>query len=204
MRATDPAAPGTRARQSTLTPNAWVAIVFTASLIVGGLGFAGIPGLLLVLGTVGFATAAYSLVTGRRSWALFPSRTLAAFVLAGCLASTTVGATLRHPPEALTTTAGIAASAGTTNLTADEAPNDATALTLLATLLVKGKAPKTGYDRTGQFGTAWLDVDRNGCDTRNDILARDLPAIDRPGNCTVLTGTLQEPYTGRAIRFVRG
>ena len=28
----------------------------------------------------------------------------------------------------------------------------------------------TGYDRA-QFGQAWLDTDRNGCDTRNDILA---------------------------------
>ena len=44
------------------------------------------------------------------------------------------------------------------------------ALDVLATLPVKGRAPKTGYDRA-QFGQAWADVDRNGCDTRNDILA---------------------------------
>ncbi len=81
---------------------------------------------------------------------------------------------------------------------------EATALTLLATLPVKGKAPKTGYNRTGDFGTAWLDVDRNGCDTRNDILARDLTAIVRSGPCKVLRGTLAEPYTGRTVAFVRG
>ncbi|WAH97778.1 DUF3761 domain-containing protein [Arthrobacter sp. MMS18-M83] len=46
------------------------------------------------------------------------------------------------------------------------------AVDLLATLPVKGRAPMTGYDRD-QFGQAWADVDRNGCDTRNDILNRD-------------------------------
>ncbi|WP_092097342.1 HNH endonuclease family protein [Curtobacterium sp. UNCCL20] len=74
----------------------------------------------------------------------------------------------------------------------------------LAALPVKGKAPATGYDRTGDFGTAWLDVDRNGCDTRNDVLARDLSTITRQGPCTVLTGTLVSPYTGATIDFVRG
>lgn len=36
----------------------------------------------------------------------------------------------------------------------------------LATLPVKGQAPKTGYNRVGDFGTAWTDVDHNSCDTR--------------------------------------
>ena len=48
----------------------------------------------------------------------------------------------------------------------------------LATLAVKGRAPKTGYDRS-RFGVAWTDDvtvadGHNGCDTRNDILRRDL------------------------------
>ena len=71
---------------------------------------------------------------------------------------------------------------------------------------VKGRAPKTGYDRD-QYGPAWKDVDRNGCDTRNDILRRDLTAIVlKPStqDCVVATGTLQDPYSGRAIDFVRG
>lgn len=79
-----------------------------------------------------------------------------------------------------------------------------TALELLATLPIKGRAPKTGYDRVGEFGRAWLDTDKNGCDTRNDVLARDLAVIDRPGGCRVLTGLLIDPYTGKAIDFVRG
>ena len=50
------------------------------------------------------------------------------------------------------------------------------ALTTLASLDVKGRAPQTGYERV-RFGPSWADVDRNGCDTRNDILARDLTGI---------------------------
>jgi hypothetical protein len=79
-----------------------------------------------------------------------------------------------------------------------------TAAGLLETLPVKGRAPKTGYDRVEQFGTAWLDVDRNGCDTRNDILSRDLVDVVRSGSCKVLSGSLADPYTGSSIDFVRG
>jgi len=78
-----------------------------------------------------------------------------------------------------------------------------TALAELASLEVKGRAPKTGYDREEQFGRAWIDVDRNGCDTRNDILTRDLTVTTRDG-CRVLTGTLNDPYTNSSISFVRG
>ncbi|MEO7007127.1 MAG: HNH endonuclease family protein [Terrimesophilobacter sp.] len=81
---------------------------------------------------------------------------------------------------------------------------DADALAVLATLPVKGRAPMTGYARTAKFGTAWLDVDRNGCDTRNDILARDLTATLKSGSCKVVRGTLVSPYTGATIQFVRG
>ena len=81
-----------------------------------------------------------------------------------------------------------------------------TAAAVLETLAVKGRAPKTGYDRA-QFGPAWSDVDHNGCDTRNDILTRDLTAIIyKPGthNCLVLSGTLIDPYSGEKIEFTRG
>jgi hypothetical protein len=76
----------------------------------------------------------------------------------------------------------------------------------LATLATKGRAPKTGYDRT-LFGQPWADVDRNGCDTRNDVLRRDLTAYvlkARTHGCLVLSGTLNDPYTGMTIAFVRG
>ncbi|WP_421083987.1 GmrSD restriction endonuclease domain-containing protein [Rothia nasimurium] len=75
---------------------------------------------------------------------------------------------------------------------------------LLNTLEVKGRAPKTGYARTN-FGDRWADVDRNGCDTRNDILRRDLIDIQAKGRgCVILTGTLNDPYTGKVIAFHRG
>jgi hypothetical protein len=60
-----------------------------------------------------------------------------------------------------------------THAAADEAVTGAqssTALAALAAIEVKGRAPRTGYDRD-LFGSGWVDTDRNGCDTRNDILA---------------------------------
>ena len=56
---------------------------------------------------------------------------------------------------------------------------------VLDSLEVKGRAPKTGYKRT-QFGKAWADVDHNGCDTRNDILNRDLTGVS-PASCMTRT-----------------
>ncbi|MEU6712541.1 HNH endonuclease family protein [Nonomuraea sp. NPDC046802] len=76
----------------------------------------------------------------------------------------------------------------------------------LAKLTVKGRAPKTGFDRD-EFGSPWADVDHNGCDTRNDILKRDLEnETFKPGSrdCIVLTGTLNDPYSGKTIQFKRG
>jgi hypothetical protein len=81
-----------------------------------------------------------------------------------------------------------------------------TALAALAGLPVKGRAPKTGYDRD-LFGSGWGDPDRNGCDTRNDVLARDLTGESfKVGthDCVVTAGTLADPYSGTAIVFVRG
>jgi hypothetical protein len=81
-----------------------------------------------------------------------------------------------------------------------------TAVAVLETLAVKGRAPKTGYERS-QFGPAWSDVDRNGCDTRNDILYRDLSSIkykDGTKECVVQSGILIDPYSGEKISFLRG
>jgi len=81
-----------------------------------------------------------------------------------------------------------------------------TAVSALAALPVKGKAAMTGYDRL-EYGPAWSDVDHNGCDTRNDVLDRDLTdKTYREGthSCIVTNGTLVSPYTGERIDFVRG
>ncbi|XUL99757.1 HNH endonuclease family protein [Streptomyces venezuelae ATCC 10712] len=73
------------------------------------------------------------------------------------------------------------------------------------TLAVKGRAPKTGYERE-KFGRAWVDVDKNGCGTRDDILKRDLTGVRfTDGHCKVASGTLtDDPYTGTTVRYVRG
>jgi len=90
-----------------------------------------------------------------------------------------------------------------------QAPLEASTKTVAAVLEklpVKGRAPKTGFERS-QFGPAWSDVDRNGCDTRNDILYRDLTSkVFKSGTreCVVLSGILLDPYSGEKITFVRG
>ncbi|WP_431044004.1 HNH endonuclease family protein [Streptomyces sp. P1-3] len=79
------------------------------------------------------------------------------------------------------------------------------ALDAVAALTVKGRAPRTGYDRR-EFGSSWVDTDRNGCGTRDDILRRDLDGVRfRDGDCLVASGTLRnDPYTGRDVTFIRG
>ena len=74
-----------------------------------------------------------------------------------------------------------------------------------------GRAAMTGYARY-QFGPLWSDDvtvadGHNGCDTRNDILRRDLTQVVlKPGTngCVVLRGALADPYTGAVIDFTRG
>ena len=91
------------------------------------------------------------------------------------------------------------------NISTAEAATSA-AETLLDSLAVKGRAPKTGYTRA-QFGQTWADVNRNGCDTRNDILKRDLTnVLFRTGtrDCVVESGTLIDPYSGMTINFLKG
>ena len=86
------------------------------------------------------------------------------------------------------------------------AVSEVTASSALASLPVKGRAPKTGYTRA-QFGQTWADVDRNGCDTRNDMLKRDLTEIAykvKTRNCVVESGVLLDRYSGETINFVRG
>nr|WP_188269093.1 MULTISPECIES: HNH endonuclease family protein [unclassified Streptomyces] len=84
-------------------------------------------------------------------------------------------------------------------------PAAGTALAALDTLAVKGPTLKAEYER-GKFGSAWVDVDGNGCGTRDDILKRDLVGVKfTDGHCKVASGTLKyDPYTGTSISYVRG
>jgi hypothetical protein len=80
-----------------------------------------------------------------------------------------------------------------------------TALGLLETLPVRIPAPMAGFSRD-LFGPAWADVDHNGCDTRNDILRRDLAGVTyRPNthDCVIVSGTLADPYSNSTINFTK-
>ena len=86
------------------------------------------------------------------------------------------------------------------------------ARTALGSLPTRGFSPNVPkYDRN-EFGKPWSDdvtVDggHNGCDTRNDILARDLTDVEfKPAkrNCIVTKGKLNDPYTNTTIEFKRG
>jgi len=78
---------------------------------------------------------------------------------------------------------------------------DSNAKAELGKLEVKGRAPKTGYTRK-QFGNGWGKI--NGCSVREVILARDLTDEKIDEKCRVLSGILNDPYTGQIIHFQRG
>lgn len=146
---------------------------------------------------------------------------LAALLLGGCAATTPAGSARTEtvadsdvaeqetseatlPPDGLATAGGALDDGSADAVIGGAAPTSA--LAALAALEVKGRAPRTGYDRD-LFGSGWVDTDRNGCDTRNDVLARDLTdETFKPGtrDCVVLTGTLADPYSGATIAFRRG
>jgi hypothetical protein len=80
------------------------------------------------------------------------------------------------------------------------------AVTVLNTLPIKGRAPKTGYSRA-MFGSGWGRDPETGCDMRNTILQRDLVGEytgTRANNCTVEIGKLIDPYSGTELWLERG
>ena len=82
-----------------------------------------------------------------------------------------------------------------------------TPMQVLDSLNVKPAAPMDGYSRD-RFGAPWTDnndnpLGHNHCDTRDDILARDLTNIVHHG-CKVISGLLISPYTGEPVEFKRG
>lgn len=110
----------------------------------------------------------------------------------------------------------VTATTGTSGVTASSTPSapgapsgpgaDQQAAATLAGLAVAPLNLAVPYERTQDFGPAWADVDHNGCDTRNDILHRDLTNIEvRPGthDCVVVTGTLRDPYSGTTVQFLK-
>ena len=156
----------------------------------------------LLTGCQGDGTAAVSATVGSDSQSSTDSAAVAARARAVAAAKAQAAAeTTRQAAAAAALTSGPAPVA--TRKPAAPARRG-TALAAVAALTVKGRAPKTGYSRD-QFGQAWFDTDRNGCDTRNDMLRRDLRSKQMKNACKVLAGTLApDPYTGTSIRFVYG
>lgn len=75
------------------------------------------------------------------------------------------------------------------------------ALTFLEKLEIKGRAPKTGYNRSEEFYKSWPLV--NGCSLRQVIIKRELgdTAQLAENGCDVIAGTFTEPYTGSQMTF---
>lgn len=117
----------------------------------------------------------------------------------------TVTATAPTPRKTVWVTATATAAGSSAASSVAPAPSGPV-LAALRALPVKGKAAKTGYSRA-LFGQAYTDADRNGCDTRNDALRRDLSAVvikEGTRGCVVLSGELVDPYTGRQVPYLRG
>src|SRR5882757_7751562 len=84
-----------------------------------------------------------------------------------------------------------------------------TARHLMEALPIRGWDRVQDFNRV-RFGEPWSDdvnveFGHNGCNTRDDILRRDLTElVVRPGTCFAQNGVLLDPYTGESIPFVRG
>lgn len=88
-----------------------------------------------------------------------------------------------------------------TNPAGSSSVTSSPAIAALSSLSIKGRAPKTDYSRA-QFGNGWKVI--NGCDTREIILNRDLTNVVLDQSCNVVSGILNDPYTGKTIQFSRG
>ncbi|MFF4649153.1 HNH endonuclease family protein [Streptomyces sp. NPDC001380] len=156
----------------------------------------------------------------RKSRPVISATTVLLLALTGCSSATLGGGT---PPAPLPDRSGDGAAAsgpGTDPLDNPDGtrpglgpvpPQDrARARELIARVRTAGKGPRTGYSRE-RFGYAWTDaVDdvplaRNGCDTRNDLLARDGRDLrHRSGSkCVVTAMTLYDPYTGKTLKWTK-
>jgi hypothetical protein len=227
------AQPGANARPSLPSWFGWGGLLLVALLGAASSGFSGLFSLsgmyvlvvavvALVRGRVGWAR-----LRGRAPAGIALAAALGLFAVGGATADPPTDAPVAAPsastptpsPSSITPspgqsptttptatpTATAAATPSATKATArPETAGKGTALAAVASLKVKGRAPKTGYSRDA-FGQAWFDADRNGCDTRNDILRRDLTDRTMKNSCKVLAGTRKpDPYTGTPIRFVYG
>lgn len=105
------------------------------------------------------------------------------------------------------------ARVGNERTVAADMPTVAVGADVLAGIeLVPARVRSNDYRRTA-FGAAWDDNNgapggRNGCDTRSEILDRDLTdktyVTTKRCATAVASGTLRDPYTNATIAFLRG
>jgi Protein of unknown function (DUF1524) len=148
------------------------------------------------------------------------ARLLSALIIAGAIAgcgatgsTQTTSSATTSPQREQSESAAVPTTTATRSITATSqaaattrrppAAQAGPALAELEKLLVKGRAPKTGYSRS-QFGDGWASV--AGCDTRDRILARDLTqkTYVAGDDCRIKSGVLHDPYTAETIMYVRG
>ncbi|MCF3937922.1 HNH endonuclease family protein [Gordonia tangerina] len=125
-----------------------------------------------------------------RWWLILVGSVLTAVIVAG-------GLTLSGRGASTDSAAGSAAGAAS--------------LRLAGLSVTDRRAERSDYQRAA-FGAAWTDAvtvtgGGNGCDTRNDVLARDLVDVRRAvvDSCpdAVVAGEFRSPYTGEFIAFRR-
>jgi hypothetical protein len=121
----------------------------------------------------------------------------------------TASSTAISPDTENTTTSlssGAATTASATPTTANAAPTSTTAppsdgkalaIELLALIVVQNERG-AGYDR--DLFAHWEDLDRDGCDTRQEVLARDslTPVQIDPYRCRVVEGDWFSAYDGQS------
>ncbi len=134
----------------------------------------------------------------------------AGVVLVGAIGATAWWVT-REDPEATPAAAGTPSAGATGSPSAATSPSATasplasaaatppdTALAALETLTARTASPSAAYSRAA-FGKSWTDPDGDGCDTGNDVMARDMTAVKTAaGGCVVLSGRLLDSYIGRA------
>ncbi|AXI76980.1 HNH endonuclease family protein [Peterkaempfera bronchialis] len=159
----------------------------------------------------------------RKSRPAISATTVLLLALTGCSSAVDAGKLLPPPPPS---TASSSSGGGSTALGTNPLDNPdgtkpglgpitsaqdlAKARELIARVRTAGKGPKTGYERS-KFGYAWSDavdgvpLGRNGCDSRNDMLARDGRKLThKPGStCIVTSMTIYDPYTGQTVAWTK-
>jgi hypothetical protein len=137
-----------------------------------------------------------------------PALLVVVLLLAACSSAPQAPETAPPSTSSPTSTGASTPSPRATAPTISPAPvgTELEARTQLRELRVAPRRPPIGYVRDA-FGSAWLDIDGNGCNQRDDVLLRDAVTdtarYAQQARCDhdVLAGTWVDPYTGRTLSF---